>query len=88
VRAAPVDKATPLQTRVEVSQDPVIALAGTQILRPFDPMWDHFRQDQVKFRVSVKAAAIRVGDVELVGSRIRAASRGLFRLVGRMLRLN
>jgi hypothetical protein len=61
VRAAPVDKATPLQTRVEVSQDPVIALAGTQILRPFDPMWDHFRQDQVKFRVSVKAAAIRVG---------------------------
>ncbi|NUO48239.1 MAG: hypothetical protein HOV80_05200 [Polyangiaceae bacterium] len=28
------------------------------------------------------------GDVELVGSRISAASRGLFRLVGRMLRLN
>jgi hypothetical protein len=36
-------------------------------------------------------AALRVradGDVELVGSRISAASRGLFRLVGRMLRLN
>lgn len=36
-------------------------------------------------------AALRLredGDVELVGSRISAASRGLFRLVGRMLRLN
>jgi hypothetical protein len=28
------------------------------------------------------------GDIELVGSRISAVSRGLFRLVGRMLRLN
>jgi hypothetical protein len=28
------------------------------------------------------------GDVELVGSRIAAMSRGLFRLVGRVLRLN
>ncbi|MDI3284257.1 hypothetical protein [Polyangium sp. 15x6] len=36
-------------------------------------------------------AALRLredGDVELVGSRISAASRGLFRLVGRILRLN
>ena len=36
-------------------------------------------------------AALRLredGDVELVGSRISAASRGLFRLVGRLLRLN
>jgi hypothetical protein len=36
-------------------------------------------------------AALRLredGDVELVGSRISAASRGLFRLVGRVLRLN
>jgi len=36
-------------------------------------------------------AAMRVrqdGDVELVGSRISAMSRGLFRLVGRVLRLN
>jgi hypothetical protein len=30
----------------------------------------------------------RDGDVELVGSRISAMSRGLFRLVGRVLRLN
>ena len=36
-------------------------------------------------------AAMRLredGDVELVGSRISTVSRGLFRLVGRMLRLN
>jgi hypothetical protein len=36
-------------------------------------------------------AALRLredGDVELVGSRISAASRGLFRIVGRVLRLN
>ena len=36
-------------------------------------------------------AALRLredGDVEVVGSRIAIASRGLFRLVGRMLRLN
>jgi hypothetical protein len=35
--------------------------------------------------------AIRIrgdGDIEVVGSRISAASRGLFRLVGRILRLN
>jgi hypothetical protein len=35
--------------------------------------------------------AIRIredGDIEVVGSRISAASRGLFRIVGRMLRLN
>jgi hypothetical protein len=37
------------------------------------------------------SAALRLredGDVELVGSRIVSASRGLFRLVGRVLRLN
>lgn len=36
-------------------------------------------------------AALRLrqdGDVELVGTRIHAASRGLFKLVGRILRLN
>jgi hypothetical protein len=38
-----------------------------------------------------KTAAVRLredGDVEIVGSRILALSRGLFRLVGRVLRLN
>ncbi len=36
-------------------------------------------------------AAVRLredGDIEVVGSRIYAASRGLFKIVGRMLRLN
>ena len=36
-------------------------------------------------------AALRMrgdGDVELVGSRIATMSRGLYRLVGRVLRLN
>ena len=36
-------------------------------------------------------AALRIredGDVELVGSRILTMSRGLFRIVGRVLRLN
>jgi hypothetical protein len=36
-------------------------------------------------------AAVRIredGDIEVVGSRISAASRGLFRIVGRILRLN
>lgn len=36
-------------------------------------------------------AALRLredGDIEIVGSRISAASRGLFRIVGRILRLN
>ncbi len=41
--------------------------------------------------VRAGGAAIRLradGDIELVGSRVSAASRGLFRIVGRMLRLN
>ncbi len=45
--------------------------------------------EEVLFRSGRGAMRIREdGDVELVGSRISAASRGLFRLVGRMLRLN
>jgi hypothetical protein len=46
-------------------------------------------RDEVLIRSGQGALRVRAdGDVELVGSRIRAASRGLFRLVGRMLRLN
>ncbi|MBX3184457.1 MAG: hypothetical protein KIT72_02285 [Polyangiaceae bacterium] len=37
---------------------------------------------------SAGARLRRDGDVEIVGSRISAASRGLFKLVGRVLRLN
>jgi hypothetical protein len=44
---------------------------------------------EVLLRAGTAALRLRHdGDVELVGSRISAASRGLFKLVGRMLRLN
>lgn len=45
--------------------------------------------DEVLLRAGRAALRIRAdGDVELVGSRVSASSRGLFRIVGRMLRLN
>jgi hypothetical protein len=45
--------------------------------------------EEVLVRSGLGAMRIRRdGDVELVGSRIAAMSRGLFRLVGRVLRLN
>ncbi|MCA9634109.1 MAG: hypothetical protein KC766_40970 [Myxococcales bacterium] len=44
---------------------------------------------EVSLRAGRAGARLRKdGDVELVGSRISAASRGLFRIVGRILRLN
>lgn len=46
-------------------------------------------QREVLLRAGSAALRLREdGDVELVGGRISAASRGLFKLVGRMLRLN
>ncbi len=46
-------------------------------------------EEEVLIRSGTGALRIRQdGDVELVGSRIMTMSRGLFRLVGRMLRLN
>jgi hypothetical protein len=45
--------------------------------------------EEVVVRSGRGALRIRAdGDVEVVGSRISAASRGLFRIVGRILRLN
>jgi len=45
--------------------------------------------DEILLRAGRAALRLRSdGDVELVGSRISATSRGLFRLVGRLLRLN
>jgi len=44
---------------------------------------------EVLVRSGTSALRLREdGDIELVGSRILAMSRGLFRIVGRMLRLN
>jgi N-acetylmuramic acid 6-phosphate (MurNAc-6-P) etherase len=50
----------------------------------------HIEGDQeVLLRSGRGAVRIREdGDIEVVGSRISAASRGLFRIVGRLLRLN
>jgi hypothetical protein len=46
-------------------------------------------EEEVLLRAGRGALRIRAdGDIELVGSRVSAASRGLFRIVGRMLRLN
>jgi len=46
-------------------------------------------QDEILLRAGTSALRLRAdGDVEVVGSRISATSRGLFRLVGRLLRLN
>ncbi len=46
-------------------------------------------EDEVVLRSGLGAMRVRRdGDVELVGSRIAAMSRGLFRMVGRVLRLN
>jgi hypothetical protein len=46
-------------------------------------------ESEVVLRAGRSALRLREdGDIELVGSRIHAASRGLFRLVGRILRLN
>lgn len=45
--------------------------------------------DEVLLRAGRSAVRLRAdGDVEVVGSRISAASRGVFRIVGRLLRLN
>jgi len=50
----------------------------------------HLNADhEILLRAGTGAVRIREdGDVEIVGSRISASSRGLFRLVGRILRLN
>jgi hypothetical protein len=46
-------------------------------------------EEELTLRAGPSAMRLRQdGEVELVGSRIAIASRGLFRLVGRMLRLN
>lgn len=60
-------------SRVELSGDTVTIEAAREVLLRTGTAALRLRQD---------------GDVELVGTRISAASRGLFKLVGRMLRLN
>lgn len=80
---------------VEVAEDGEVTVVGlVQTRRPREL---HVKGDKIvvegEREVLLRAgrAALRLredGDVELVGSRISAASRGLFRIVGRILRLN
>lgn len=80
---------------VEVDEDGAAVVVGlVQTRRPREV---HVTGDKIvveaEREVLLRAgrAALRLredGDVELVGSRISAASRGLFRIVGRILRLN
>lgn len=76
------------------SEPPPVVLGVLSARRPREL---HLRADtitleaarEVLLRSGTGALRIREdGDVELVGSRILAMSRGLFRIVGRMLRLN
>lgn len=80
---------------VEVGEGERPVVVG--VLQTRLPREVHLAADEIHFEAARELvlragrAALRLredGDVELVGSRISAASRGLFRLVGRILRLN
>ena len=80
---------------VELDEDGQLVLVG--VLRCRQPDTIRLRAGVVEIEADRELllrsgkGAMRIredGDVELVGSRISAASRGLFRLVGKMLRLN
>ncbi len=80
---------------VEVGEDGQALVVG--VLQTHRPTEVHVTGEKIVIEASREVllragrAALRLredGDVELVGSRISAASRGLFRIVGRILRLN
>jgi hypothetical protein len=80
---------------VEVEPDGVLLVVGivqTRIPREVIIKAETIQiEAERELLLRTKTAAVRLredGDVELVGSRILALSRGLFRLVGRVLRLN
>jgi len=78
---------------VGVGQAPLV-VAALQTQRPRELRLRaavvHIEGDEeVLLRSGRGAVRVRAdGDIEIVGSRISAVSRGLFRLVGRILRLN
>jgi hypothetical protein len=83
--------------RVLVEADEEGELAVVGVLRSRVPDKIVLRADTIELdaehEVLIRSGkgAMRIredGDIEVVGSRISAASRGLFRLVGKMLRLN
>jgi hypothetical protein len=80
---------------VEIGEDGGALVVG--VLQTHRPSEIHVTGEKIVIEGSREVllragrAALRLredGDVELVGSRISAASRGLFRIVGRILRLN
>jgi len=80
---------------VEIGADEkplVVGVLQTRIPRELELRADSIRiegDQELLLRSGRSALRLRPdGDVELVGSRISAVSRGLFRLVGRVLRLN
>ncbi len=80
---------------VEVAEDGEVTVVGlVQTRRPREVRVTGEKivieaEREVLLRAGRAALRLREdGDVELVGSRISAASRGLFRIVGRILRLN
>jgi len=97
VDAAIVAEALETGERVLVEADEEGELAVVGVLRSRVPEKIVLRanvieldaEQEVLLRSGKGAMRIREdGDIEVVGSRISAASRGLFRLVGKMLRLN
>jgi hypothetical protein len=97
VDAAIIAEALETGERVLVEADETSELAVVGVLRSRVPEKLVLRANvieldadqEVVLRSGKGAFRIREdGDIEVVGSRISAASRGLFRLVGKMLRLN
>lgn len=70
----------------------IVGVLQTKLAREVHIKADEIHLDAAKELVlRAGRAALRLredGDVELVGTRISASSRGIFRLVGRILRLN
>jgi hypothetical protein len=58
VSAAPAGGGEDISNRVASSSEPAIALSGTQTLTPYGTGWTEWRQEQVKFNVSVKAPSL------------------------------
>lgn len=97
VDAAVVREALEVGDRVmvEPGDDGELVLVGVlrcrqpEKLRLVAPVVEIEADQELLLRSGKAAVRLREdGEIEIVGSRISAASRGLFRLVGRMLRLN
>jgi hypothetical protein len=97
VDAAIVAEALETGERVLVEADEEGQLAVVGVLRSRVPEKLVLRANVIELDADQEVllrsgkGAVRIredGDIEVVGSRISAASRGLFRLVGKMLRLN